>query len=92
MDFHNVYYTVKVEQVQIIDVNTKDNLPSFKDSGDIKTKGIFIKSTDVVFYPYEGSKINISKSKSLKSEYLAVMVLMRHVVIQESKLSTQISN
>ena len=67
MDFHNVYYTVKVEQVQIIDVNTKDNLPSFKDSGDIKTKGIFIKSTDVVFYPYEGSKIKISKSKSLKS-------------------------
>ncbi|KAI5962409.1 SEC18 [Candida pseudojiufengensis] len=67
MDYNGVYYSVKVEQVQIIDVNTKDNLPSFKDSNDIKTKGIFIKSTDIVFYPFENSKIQISKSKSLKS-------------------------
>ncbi|CAK9437064.1 uncharacterized protein LODBEIA_P15100 [Lodderomyces beijingensis] len=67
MELHGVYYCVKVESVQVIDVNTKDNLPSFQDSSDINTKGILIKSSDVVFYPYEGSKIAINKSKSLKS-------------------------
>ncbi|KAI3406038.2 SEC18 [Candida oxycetoniae] len=68
MEYHGVYYCVKIEQVQVIDVNTKDNLPSFKDSKDISTKGILMKSTDVVFYPFEGSKITISKNKSLKSK------------------------
>ena len=67
MEYHGVFYLLKIDQVQVIDVNTKDNLPSFKDSSDIGTKGILIKSSDVMFYPFENSKITISKSKSLKS-------------------------
>ena len=55
MEYTGIYFQIRVNNVQIIDVNTKDQLPSFKDSDDINTKGILIKSTDVGFYPYEGS-------------------------------------
>ncbi|CAI5757169.1 unnamed protein product [Candida verbasci] len=68
MEFNGTYFTVKVDQVQIIDVNTKDNLPSFKDSQDIETKGILIKSTDLQFYPAAESIINITNKQSLKSK------------------------
>lgn len=66
MEYTGIYFQIRVNNVQIIDVNTKDQLPSFKDSDDINTKGILIKSTDVGFYPYEGSIINLTKPKTLK--------------------------
>ncbi|EER33214.1 vesicular-fusion protein SEC18 [Candida tropicalis MYA-3404] len=66
MEYNGVYFQIRINNVQVIDVNTKDQLPSFKDSDDVKTKGILIKSTDVVFYPFEGSIINLTKSKTLK--------------------------
>ncbi|EGW32557.1 vesicular-fusion protein SEC18 [Spathaspora passalidarum NRRL Y-27907] len=67
MEFNGAYFSVLVNSVQVIDVNTKDHLPSFKDSDDLSTKGILLKSTDVLFYPAEGSVINLTKNKSLKS-------------------------
>ncbi|KAG7662777.1 SEC18 [[Candida] subhashii] len=67
MELNGAYFSVLVNNVQVIDVNTKDHLPNFKDSNELSTKGILIKSTDIMFYPYEGSVINLTKSKSLKS-------------------------
>ncbi|ODV78283.1 cytoplasmic protein [Suhomyces tanzawaensis NRRL Y-17324] len=68
MEFKGIIYGLLIHSVQVIDLNSKEKLPSIKESSDLSVKGILIKQTEVIFYPNENSIINLAKPSSLKGK------------------------
>lgn len=69
-EFKGTIYSLLINSMQVFDVNNKEHLPEVKESSDISTKGILLKSTEVVFYPYAESMINLQKPPELKGRRL----------------------
>lgn len=69
-EYKGVIYSLLINSLQVFDINNKEHLPEVKDSSDLGTKGILLKSTNVVFYPYEKSLINLQKPSELKGKRL----------------------
>ncbi|KAK6463670.1 cytoplasmic protein [Scheffersomyces coipomensis] len=65
LDFQGSVLQLLVNNVQVVDVNKDDNLPTIKESIDLSTKGILLRQTDVIFYPNEKSLINLVKPASI---------------------------
>lgn len=72
MDFQSTLFSLSIDSVQVVDINEKDGLPSIHDSRDLSTKGILFKQTEVTFYAYDGSTINIVKPKNLQGKKLGL--------------------
>ncbi|KAK6197338.1 cytoplasmic protein [Scheffersomyces amazonensis] len=65
LDFKGIILQFIVNTVQIVDISKKDNLPTINDSSDLSSKGILLRQTEVIFFPYENSLINLVKPASL---------------------------
>lgn len=70
MDYQLSLFTLSIDNIQIVEVNENDGLPQIQDSKDLSTKGILFKQTEITFYPYDGSQLNIVKPKSLQKKKL----------------------
>ncbi|CUM63301.1 uncharacterized protein PRCAT00000872001 [Priceomyces carsonii] len=65
MDFKGNIFALLVNVVEILDVDK--NLPIIKNSTDLGSKGILVKLTEINFFPYPDSKVNLIKKNGSKS-------------------------